>query len=88
MSMVINNIGYFDKVAHFAVANGCLLKLAERIDYLSRYGDGECVCQLYPDFTPNSFTFTMLRPNGEPWFAGGLIYSGGPDIKHSWSVHT
>lgn len=87
MSLIINCDEHFDRVTHFAVATGCLLKLAERLDYLSRYGDGNCVCHLYIDREPYSFSFTILRADGSPWFNGGLIYSG-PPSKCSWSVHT
>lgn len=86
MPVVIECDEHFDRVTHFAVANGCLLKLAERLDYLSRYGDGDCVCYLYPTSVPNSFAFTMVADDG-PRFEGALIYSG-PGPKHSWSVHT
>lgn len=86
MSMVIDCDEHFDKVTHFAVANGCLLKLAERLEYLSNYGEGGCTCYLYPTSAPHSFTFTMVPDDGAR-FEGALVYSG-PTPKHSWSIHT
>lgn len=93
--MIINCEEHFDKVTRFAALNGCLLKLAERLDYLTNYGGGGNVCHLYYDRAPNSFEFTILRADGSPWFNGGLIYSGPTqscdDVnpsKHAWSVHT
>ena len=76
MSMKIYSPEHFAEVTQFALANGCLLKLAERLDYLTTYGDGTNVCHLHKDFAPNSFEFVMLRADGSRWFNGGLIYCG------------
>jgi len=64
------------EVLKFAAENGCADKLADRLDYLARYGDGDNTCHLHRDFAPHSFDFLMLKPDGSRWFNGGLIYSG------------
>ena len=76
MTLKIECAEHFAAVMDFAVNQGCLLKLAERLDYLARYGEGNNVCHLHKDFAPNSFGFVMMRPDGSRWFNGGLIYSG------------
>ncbi len=79
MSMIIHCQERFDKVMAFAIDNGCVLKFAERLDYLAQYGGdnaGKNVCHLHADFAPNSFEFLMMREDGSRWFNGGLIYSG------------
>jgi hypothetical protein len=76
MSMKIHSPEHFAEVTQFALDNGCLLKLAERLDYLTTYGGGGNICHLHKDFAPNSFEFLMCRPDGSSWFNGGLIYSG------------
>ena len=72
------NPEHLAKVMQFALHNGCADKLLERLDYLAQYGEGDNTCHLHRDSAPNSFAFAMLKPDGEFWFNGGLIYSG-PD---------
>lgn len=67
---------HFAKVMTFALHNGCAAKLCERLDYLSKYGEGNNKCIVGYDWAPNSFSFLMQRPDGSTWFHGGLIYSG------------
>jgi Domain of unknown function (DUF4120) len=76
MSLKIDCQKHFAEVTQFALQNGCLLKLAERLDYLAKYGDGSNICHLYYDYAPNSFAFVMTHSDGTRWFNGGLIYSG------------
>ncbi len=72
----IKDPDHFIEAIKFAVANGCVDKLLERIDYLTDYAGGDNTCCLHKDFAPLSFEFLMLKPDGTRWFNGGLIYSG------------
>jgi hypothetical protein len=73
-------------VNKFADQVGAHDRLHKQLDYLARYAcpaeDAQkTICDLYKDFAPNSFGFTMRRRNQETggydyWFNGGLIYSG------------
>lgn len=80
-----------------------LEKFDARLKYLNDYaGDNSKGCQLFADFAPLSFEFTMLQADGSYWFNGGLIYHGQGDTgvgapTHSvrlgdthedWSIHT
>jgi hypothetical protein len=76
MSLKIDCQEHFAEVTQFALQNGCLLKLAERLDYLAKYGGGDNICHLHYDWAPHSFAFVMCHSDGMPWFNGGLIYSG------------
>lgn len=69
-----------DAVA-FAAKVGALDELVSQLHYLSNYGGGEggIRCVLFPDFAPMSFRFSMEKMAAEvwePWFHGGLLYSG------------
>lgn len=63
-------------VLKFAADNNCAKALVDQLEYLSHYGDMNNICEIHPDFAPNSFAFAMLRPDRTFWFSGGLIYSG------------
>jgi Domain of unknown function (DUF4120) len=60
----------------FAIEAGAHAKLIDKFEYLTKYGEGDNMCEIYNDFAPHSFTFVMKRPDGTRWFNGGLIYSG------------
>jgi hypothetical protein len=64
------------EVLKFAAENGCTMRLVEQFDYLTKYGEGDNICEVYGDWVPNSFTFLMKHPDGRRWFNGGIIYSG------------
>ncbi len=73
------------KVKEYAAKVGLSDQLEKQLDHLATYGGGEgrldyCRCDLYQDFAPWSFQFTMYRTEEgkEPsyWFNGGLIYQG------------
>lgn len=54
-------------------------QLEDKLSYLERYRDGTCLCDLYTDFAPHSFGFTIYGPvkeNGkrDHWLTGGLIF--------------
>lgn len=88
----------------FALKNHLLAQLEGQFRYLASYcKDQRTECELYHDFAPYSFGFTMFvfGKNGErvPWFSGGLIYMGpgvdsrvnlsvSVDLRQGWSVHT
>lgn len=79
MSLKIMDTEAFARTLEFALLVGGTERLTERLSYLSGYADGKCVCELYSDFAPHSFSFLMRRDDGTRWFNGGLIYSG-PDV--------
>lgn len=92
MSLVINCKEHFEKVKTFAERVGMLEQFEEKLDYLSNYRGGECECHLGWDFAPQSFSFTMHRPDKEgvmvPWFNGGLIFHGDHDNGGDGSAPT
>ncbi len=63
-------------ILEFAINNGCVDKLIDKLGYLSNYAEGDNTCHLSDDFAENSFRFTIQRPDGTDWFHGGLMYSG------------
>jgi hypothetical protein len=95
---------YYDEVIAFAKSiglydNDANVSLKWCLDYLANYGgndeNGEdrCVVELYKDFAPYSFEFTIYRrgSNGQPdvvWFNGGLIFHGDHDGHGSGSAPT
>ena len=76
MTLKIEDPDHFAEIVEFAVANKCFEKLMERLDYLGHYSDQATTCHLYRDSAPRSFAFVMRGHGGQPWFNGGLIYSG------------
>lgn len=64
------------QIFKFAAQVGAADRLAERLEFLARFGDQNNICELYRDGAPYSFSFLMRHPSGAPWFNGGLIYSG------------
>lgn len=91
----------------FADTIGLRDQLEERLRYLDTYSEGDergkSRCQLFTDFAPASFAFTMEVKNAKgeykPWFNGGLIFhgpcdGGAPNFSVSlsdepgWQVHT
>ena len=76
MTLKIVSQEHLANVLEFAINNGCVHKLVERLNYLASYGGGKNVCMLHQDWAPNSFEFVMNHPDGSRWFNGGLIYSG------------
>lgn len=86
-------LDYYNKIRAFADREGILDKFIETMSYLAKYAcrndEGVLeldrnVCTLFPDFAPQSFTFTMKR-RGEsnPYLHGGVIFDG-----EKWGVHT
>ena len=67
---------HFLQVLQFAAQNDCAKQLADKLEYLAQYGDGNNLCEIHRDHAPNSFAFLMRHPDGRVWFNGGLIYSG------------
>lgn len=70
------------KARAWAEKVGLTDQLQGQLDYLEGYSDRETRCQLYTDFAPHSFGFTMeVKRDGEwvRWFNGGLIYHGPHD---------
>ncbi len=67
---------HFLSVLKWAAEHDCATKLAERLNYLATYANGDNICELYRDFAPHSFEFLMKHADGSRWFNGGLIYSG------------
>ena len=79
------------KVVEFAEKVGLLDQLQGQLEYLGNYACNEergkdyTRCDLYPDFAPMSFTFSMFAKDKDKkgeykfWFNGGLIYQG-PDV--------
>jgi hypothetical protein len=75
---------HFDEVKEFANKIGMGEQLQGELDYLDEYAGGEdTLCQLYRDFAPYSFGFTMQKRNDQgqwvKWFIGGLIFHGAHD---------
>jgi hypothetical protein len=80
---------YLAKVREEADKIGMRAKLEEQLAYLDGYaGRDETRCDLYKDFAPLSFGFTMYKKSksgpfeGEylRWFNGGCIYYGPTDM--------
>jgi hypothetical protein len=73
---------YLATVREFAKEHGLEEALEEKLDWLKDYCGGTCVCDLYKDFAPQSFGFTLAKIEDDGrrnhWFTGGLIYQG-PD---------
>lgn len=67
---------HFLTVLKFAAANNCAAKLADKLEYLAQYGNGDNRCDIGRDYAAHSFSFAMYQPDGRFWFNGGLIYSG------------
>ncbi len=75
---------YLEEVKAFAERSGRSEQLQKELDYLDEYaGRDNTICQLFKDFAPQSFAFTMQRKNDEgkwvKWFIGGLIFHGAHD---------
>ena len=64
------------KVTEFALNNNCLESLYAGLRRLAKYGEDGFTCILYSDHAPNSFGFSVLRPDSSRYINGGLIYSG------------
>jgi hypothetical protein len=76
--MKIRNMKHFLEVLRFAVENGCVDSLTTALERVNGWKDAE----IFPDFAPNSFTFSC----DEPWAHGGGIIFHADDKK--WSIHT
>lgn len=72
-----------------ALKMNLLAQLESQFRYLASYGQQRTECELYCDFAPLSFAFTMFifKEDGErvPWFSGGLIYEG-PNVPANGSA--
>jgi len=85
---------HYDTVRGWAEENGLLEKLQESLDYLDGYAEsndkGRTRCDLYRDFAPNSFSFTMYLKDNEGeykrWFNGGLIFHEGAGTGAEYPV--
>ena len=87
--LVDNTEGYLDTVKDFADKVGKADSLQSKLDYLDTYASArreeglETRCQLYEDWSPQSFAFRMeMRQDGGEWgqwFVGGLIFHGAHD---------
>jgi|GEM_PF-1371687 len=81
-------LDYFLGVVRDAIAAGVLDKFRDMIRQLSEYASGSgrlTRVHLFPDFAPMSFRFAReiadptpygMAPTWQPWFQGGVIYSG------------
>ncbi len=67
---------YLIAVLRWAAQHDCAKQLADKLEYLAQYGEGDNCCELHRDSAPHSFEFLIRRPDGTRWFNGGLIYSG------------
>lgn len=74
---------YLAEVRSFADSLGLREQLEGKLKYLAEYGESpepEYRCDLYQDFAPHSFAFSIYRklPGDEWrfWLNGGLIYQG------------
>jgi hypothetical protein len=51
--------------------------LEKNLSYLEHYAGDTCVCELFWDMSPRSFTFQLYKIQGEErvrWMNGGLIF--------------
>ncbi len=77
MTLKINCPDKLAEAVQFAINNGCIGELTDKLLYLSIYNpDHKTTCELYPDHAPLSFEFLMKHEDGTRYFNGGLIYSG------------
>lgn len=68
--LTIHDHEHFAKVVEFALNNGCLEQLTERLNYLAQYGGGQNQCQLHYDWAPQSFAVVMNDAQGQRmWIA-------------------
>lgn len=67
---------HFLATMKWAAENNCAKQLADKLEYLATYGEGDNHVEIYRDSAPFSFEFLMLRSDKTRWFNGGLIYSG------------
>lgn len=72
----LHDSDHFIDVLKFASSVGAADKLADKLQYLTQYGDGKNTCHVFRDWAPYSFEFVMHHADGSRWFNGGLIYSG------------
>ena len=75
---------YLESVRAFADTLGPEVRaqFEGKLEYLAKYRGDTCVCELYKDFAPQSFSFVLYGPENEdglrkPWFNGGLIFHSG-----------
>lgn len=76
----------FCEAMAFARKIGEFENFKQMIQYLHNYaGKEKTVCELYTDFAPHSFQFSMQRKREggrlDMWFNGGMIYHGPLDNK-------
>ena len=82
---------HFHKVVSELQDNPEALKsLINKIAYLTYYGEGKFYCELYSDFNPLDFSFSVYNldknDNKDAFrFNGGLIYH---EHSNSYGIHT
>lgn len=79
-----------DKVRQWAKENKLEHQLNNKLRYLDEYGEGSMLVELYDDYAPQSFGFTMFRlspthEKGAAFMSGGLIYD---EHNKRWGTHT
>lgn len=86
MSMTIRDVEHHKATLAYAESLGAeaLAQLKDKLNYLETFRDNTCHVELYKDFAPHSYGFTLFGPEKERegrevWIQGGLIYHGPHD---------
>ena len=102
--LIIKDKAHYDKVMAFAEGAGLVGDLVKELEYLRKYTWCDCPTRvnLFSDFAPNSFYWTMEAKKKDASWAqvsvGGLIYHADHryptltcpigETAGRWSVHT
>lgn len=93
----VEDLERFQSVVAFAKRHNLVPDLCRNLEFLGKYANGpgctydrttgrNTLCKLGYDFAPYSFGFLVLAQKVDepfqPWFNGGLIYSGPLDDDH------